>query len=133
MHQIPGKTEPIDIYANIDGCKHFVWGEALNSPVRIPENWQITKGIIELAAALDNVRELLGEPIHITSWYRDQAANYAAGGVSNSEHMQGIAADFYCDSLSPREIYDRLDNEWKGGLGLYPSWNHIDLGSWGRW
>lgn len=133
LYQIPGKTNPINIYAKIDGCQNFVWGEALNNPVRIPENWQITKGIIDLAHALEGVREKLGEPIHVTSWYRDAAANYAAGGVSNSEHMLGIAADFYCDTLSPVEIYDMLDKEWQGGLGIYPSWNHIDLGGWGRW
>jgi len=49
-----------------------------------------------LAETLEEVRELLGYPIIITSGYRSPALNRAVGGVSNSSHAQGLAADFHC-------------------------------------
>lgn len=131
--KIPGKENPINPNSLIDGSKYFTWAEALNTPYRIPTNWQITQGIIRLALALDPIRETLAEPIHITSWYRDPTSNHLAGGVPNSEHLLGIAADWYCDSYSPSDIEAIIGREWKGGLGIYSSWVHTDLGGFARW
>lgn len=131
--RIPGKTNPIDPNGLIDGSKYFTWAEALNTPHRVPQNWQVTKGIIQLASKLDELREFLGEPIHITSWYRDPESNRAAGGVPNSEHLLGNAADFYIDSTDGYGLYDLIDAKVEGGLGCYPSWVHVDLGGHARW
>lgn len=49
------------------------------------------------AAGLEQVRTLLGgRPIHINSGYRSAAVNAAVGGVANSAHLTGYAADFTC-------------------------------------
>lgn len=130
---IPGKARLINPNGLIDGSKHFTWVEALNFPYRLPANWQVTDGIIKLAHFLDGLRDFLGEPINITSWYRDPESNRVAGGVSNSEHLQGIAADWYVDSMSSNDLAAKIDSKVKGGLGVYPSWVHTDLGSFGRW
>lgn len=42
---------------------------------------------------LDPLREAWGKPITVTSGYRSPALNKAVGGVSNSQHMSGQAAD----------------------------------------
>ncbi len=46
---------------------------------------------------LDPVRELYGKPIYVTSGYRCYRHNLEVGGVKNSQHMQGEAADIHCD------------------------------------
>lgn len=44
-------------------------------------------------ALLDPLRELWGKPIYVNSGYRSPALNKAVGGVANSQHMKGQAAD----------------------------------------
>ena len=46
-----------------------------------------------LAESLDEVRELLGHPVIITSGYRTEALNRAIGGVKTSDHIKGLAAE----------------------------------------
>ncbi|WP_230961891.1 D-Ala-D-Ala carboxypeptidase family metallohydrolase [Burkholderia anthina] len=45
------------------------------------------------------------KPIRITSGYRNQVVNRAVGGVPNSDHLTGRAADFQCSGFgAPRDI-----------------------------
>lgn len=58
-----------------------------------------------LAAGLDQVQELLGHPLQVSSGYRCPALNTAVGGVAHSQHCQGLAADFDCPAFgTPMEI-----------------------------
>ncbi|WP_321941624.1 D-Ala-D-Ala carboxypeptidase family metallohydrolase [Paraburkholderia tropica] len=61
-----------------------------------------------LANALENVRTLLGgKPILISSAFRSAAVNKAVGGVPNSSHALGLAADFISPaSGTPLQICD---------------------------
>lgn len=43
---------------------------------------------------LDPLRMYMNMPVRITSGYRNQQVNEAAGGVSWSQHTKGMAADF---------------------------------------
>lgn len=45
---------------------------------------------------LDPLRERLGEPIAILSGYRSPEVNTLVGGVPDSQHTLGEAADCYC-------------------------------------
>lgn len=45
------------------------------------------------AQMLERVRAHLGAPITITSGYRGPVLNKAVGGVTSSDHLQGLAAD----------------------------------------
>ncbi len=54
-----------------------------------------------LARGLDRIRLLLGHPLEISSGYRSPALNAAVGGVPNSQHAQGLAADFTCPGCGP--------------------------------
>lgn len=49
---------------------------------------------------LDPLSRIYGKPIVITSGYRCQKLNTLVGGVSNSWHTQGNAADIHVDSLA---------------------------------
>ena len=125
------KSDPIYPGSN------FHWWEASNFGKRKLDNQSIRKNIIRLAGHLDRMREFLGsQPVIITSWYRDPVSNKAAGGVSNSRHLQGDAVDFFVRHLSINETYKRID-AWhgsRGGLGKYATHLHLDLrGHRARW
>jgi len=52
---------------------------------------------VQLAAnGMEAVRALLGQPVHVDSWYRCAELNHAVGGASASAHMEGFAVDFVC-------------------------------------
>ena len=75
-------------------------------------------------------RILLGEPITINSGYRCTALNKAVGGKTNSQHIQGLAADIKCKSLDTlfeilkrNEYVDQLIFETKGKT----KWIHVSI------
>lgn len=51
----------------------------------------------------DEVRELLGAPILVSSGYRSPAVNAAVGGSQRSAHMRGYAIDFICPGFGTPE------------------------------
>jgi hypothetical protein len=60
-----------------------------------------TQEVCALCALVINIlqplRDAMGEPIKIGSGYRSLALNKAVGGVANSQHMKGEAADLCID------------------------------------
>ncbi len=46
---------------------------------------------------LEPAHQRLGKPITVNSGYRCQVHNKAVGGVANSQHMKGEAADVCCE------------------------------------
>ena len=58
---------------------------------------------------LQPLRDTLGAPVYINSGYRSKRLNARAGGVPNSRHLQGKAADIHCDNLDyAKVIFDLL-------------------------
>lgn len=55
---------------------------------------------------LDPVRDELRTPIIITSGYRTPRVNKLVGGVDNSQHMSGCAADFHVMGFTPSMMYE---------------------------
>jgi zinc D-Ala-D-Ala carboxypeptidase len=67
--------------------------------------------LLETAKKLEEIRELLGNPIIITSGYRSPALNKAVGGAPNSAHMYGAAVDFICPRFgTPYKICKLLED-----------------------
>lgn len=57
-------------------------------------------------ALLDPLREIWGKPIYVNSGYRSPALNKAVGGVANSQHMKGQAADITTgNTASNRKLF----------------------------
>lgn len=48
---------------------------------------------------LDPARVEIDMPIRVTSAYRSKSLNKAVHGVSNSQHLKGLAADIVCDDM----------------------------------
>jgi hypothetical protein len=108
---------------------NFTWGEATHNGTRIPGNPQVVYGIVRIAQALEDIRQIYGDrPITINSWYRPRAINAAVGGASRSRHLQGDAVDFNVSGLHPHDVYRRLDSWWgnRGGLASATSFTHLD-------
>jgi uncharacterized protein YcbK (DUF882 family) len=100
----------------------------------------VLENIKELAENLQKVRDLLGEPVHINSGYRSPAHNERIGGVPNSQHVKGKAADVSMRNFTAKDlvkVFERLINEGalkEGGLGLYNGFVHYDIrGERRRW
>lgn len=89
------------------------------------------KNLKSVALIVDELRKRLGKPITITSAYRSEGYNKAIGGVSSSQHKQFKALDIKAKGLSPRRIHAELlkmrnEGKFKGGLGLYGGFVHVD-------
>lgn len=54
---------------------------------------------------LDPIRDKFCAPVIITSGYRCPQVNKLVGGVNNSQHMSGCAADFYVGGFTPLMMY----------------------------
>ena len=58
---------------------------------------------------LQPLRDAIGRPVYINSGYRSKRLNARVGGVPNSRHLQGRAADIHCDNLDyAKVIFDIL-------------------------
>lgn len=55
---------------------------------------------------LDPVRDMVNTPIMITSGYRCPQVNRLVGGVDNSQHMLGCAADFHVQGYNHSMMYE---------------------------
>jgi hypothetical protein len=75
-------------------------------------------------AVLDPAREKLGLPITVNSGYRCPKHNALVGGVVNSQHMKGEAADIRCaDNKLLAEIIEQKGNFDQ--LIIYPTFLHV--------
>jgi uncharacterized protein YcbK (DUF882 family) len=89
------------------------------------------KNIVRPAQILDMLRESFQKPVSIHSTYRSPAYNTGVGGASQSQHLQFNAIDFSISGVTPGRCFNRLQawrdaGLWKGGLGKYPTFVHID-------
>ena len=54
---------------------------------------------------LEPIRDMVCTPIIITSGYRSPQVNKIVGGVDNSQHMSGCAADFHVKGYNTSKMY----------------------------
>jgi len=99
-----------------------------------------------LIIALEQLRELgceyrkEGTPITVLSGVRCSTWNSRCGGVPQSQHLVGRAADIVMRGLHPYEMESLAEQVWlfsHGGIGVYPhrGFIHVDvrLGGSARW
>lgn len=86
---------------------------------------------------LETLREVVGRPIKVTSGYRCSEHNRKVGGVTDSFHTKGLAADIVCEGLSTDELAAKASKVFNlGGVGYYPKegFVHVDVrGARARW
>ena len=83
----------------------------------------------DLLTLLENIRSEAGDKaITINSGYRSPAHNKAVGGVANSQHVKGTAADIVVEDTDPLtvgQIAEHFLNK-RGGIGVYSGFTHVD-------
>lgn len=62
-------------------------------------------------AKMNHVREIVGKPVNVNSWFRSKKVNSMVGGSSTSAHLSGYAVDFWVKGMTNQEICDLLDAE----------------------
>lgn len=80
-----------------------------------------------LIAKLEMLRFYMQEPIYINSGYRCSSHNEAVGGVKNSLHLKGKAADIRASDMVKLGYYSKIVFR-NSGLGVYPNFFHVDTG-----
>ena len=116
--------------------EHFTLEEltATNTGISNIPDELIVANLKTLCSTLEAVRSLLNKPIVVSSGYRNKEVNKAVGGILNSFHTYGLAADLKVVGMTPYEVctlikasslsYDKLILEDLGGNG---GWTHIQV------
>ena len=83
---------------------------------------------------LDRIRDSLGVPVYITSGFRCPSHNASVGGVANSQHLDGTAADITYDGVDVEKLTDIAIDSGASGVGSYfnQGFVHVDcrLATW---
>lgn len=92
----------------------------------------------ELIVLLNAIRSRYGKPVVVTSGYRSPEHNEAVGGVKNSYHTLGLAADIrpLNENRSDLTMFQKICDELNphGGVGFYDTFCHVDIrGERARW
>ena len=89
----------------------------------------------DLLNRLQKIRTETGRPVAINSGYRCPSHNSAVGGASQSQHMQGKAADFRIPGLSIQEQRQLAEKYFANdGIGYGDTFTHVDTrGHRARW
>jgi uncharacterized protein YcbK (DUF882 family) len=114
--------------------KEFDCNSGIDMPINIYHN------MVKVANQLQTLRNYIGKPIKINSAWRNQEYNKSIGGVKDSQHIMGRAADIVIKGMTSLEVYNTIEtliekgNMLQGGLGLYNGFVHYDIrGEKARW
>jgi len=93
---------------------------------------------MNLVEKLDTLRNKLGKPVSLDCAYRCPRHNAEVGGVVNSEHIKGIAADINAAAMNiePADLAKICEEVGFDGIGTYPTKHfvHADTrGAPARW
>lgn len=118
--------------------KHFSLAEFVHSTtakrldIDNTPTFEIVDNLNRLADYLDGIREKVGKPVLISSGFRCPVLNKAVGGVSNSQHQKGLAADLICADMESLEKvlretggFDQLIKEHRKGSKSF--WYHVSI------
>lgn len=68
--------------------------------LNLPTKPQQVSNLYRLWIRLNKIRHEVGLPIYVNSAFRVEELNTLVGGVPNSFHLQGRAADIRCDDMA---------------------------------
>jgi uncharacterized protein YcbK (DUF882 family) len=96
------------------------------------ENKVTDQGIYDAIQALtlkvlQPLRDNLNKSVQLYSGYRNPVLNKAVGGVTNSQHMKGEAADIHVSGMTPYQLAKKIvDLKLPyDQLILYPTFVHV--------
>tara|TARA_R100000544_G_C2209545_1_gene51136 strand:+ start:18 stop:407 length:390 start_codon:yes stop_codon:yes gene_type:complete len=114
--------------------EEFDCNDGSEMPINIYHN------MVKVANQLQALRNYIGKPIQINSAWRSEEYNASIGGVKDSQHIMGRAADIVIKGLDTIAVHTTIElliengDMLQGGLGLYDSFVHYDIrGTKARW
>lgn len=92
------------------------------------------------ATVLQPARDVFGKPLIIHSGYRCEKLNAAVGGMVNSDHVKGLAADFTIAGVPLKQVFETIQQHKEIAFGQMifedldkdrygDEWIHISCGS----
>lgn len=83
----------------------------------------------ELIDVLEDIRAHFNKHVIVTSGYRTPEYNAKIGGVKNSQHTKGTAADIKVSNVPAKEVQKYLEHKYpdKYGIGSYLNFTHVDV------
>jgi len=126
--------------------KHITYIESIRSEYAIRKGIDNTPDDTQLAAMrmvavniFEPVREWVGGPIFVSSFFRNSLVNRGVGGSKKSQHMRGQAIDMDMDIFGGKTnaqvfnwIKKNLDFDqliWEFGSKTNPAWVHCSYKS----
>ena len=92
---------------------------------------EIIDNLTYLAGELENVRNLLGHPMLISSGFRCHVLNNHLGSNRTSSHTKGLAVDFICPSFgNPDSVCNAIVNSninYDQVILEYGRWVHLSF------
>jgi len=121
--------------------KYISYKEAVRTDVRhlpnLPNRDQIDAMKYVAQVVFDKVREVVGKPIYVSSFFRSVAVNKAIGGSETSQHCRGEAIDIDCDVYgngTNKQVFEYIRDHlpfdqliWEFGTTENPAWVHVSL------
>jgi hypothetical protein len=121
---------------NIKLSNHFLLAEFCNLrkyPANVPTTQQIANMTYGCRQLLEPAREAIGCPIIVNSGFRNSRVNAQVGGVRNSQHLLGQAADIR--PKDPKQFQRLVDflkaHTLTDQLLTGPGWLHISWAPFG--
>lgn len=119
--------------------KHISWKEAFGSAtakklkIKNEPNEDQLNNMKALAEDLfEPLRERIGNPIKVNSFFRSKELNEAISGAKHSQHMEGCAIDLDAVNMMNCELFYIIKNEfefdkliWELGDDNNPDWIHV--------
>lgn len=84
---------------------------------------------MDLVKLLQTIRNHYGKAVIINSAYRTPSYNNKVGGVNDSQHTHGIAADIVVSGQKPKDVAAYVNTLMpnNGGIGIYTTFVHVDV------
>jgi len=73
---------------------------------RVPE--ELFDNLMNSTVGIQKVRDLLGVPMRVNSWYRCPKLNSMIGGATKSAHMECLAVDFVPIRMNIDDAYNKI-------------------------
>lgn len=86
----------MDKYFTCEEPRYFSFDEMTRTDTGLdnrPTTWEQVENLMVTANRLDTIRGKFGKAVRVNCAFRSKAVNLRVGGVSNSAHTQGLAAD----------------------------------------
>jgi len=121
--------------------KHITYAEGIHSNTakrkgidNTPNQTQVEAMKLLASEIFEPLREWVGGPIKVNSFFRSVALNEAIGGAASSQHCKGQAMDIddVYGRKSNAEMYNWIKENlsfdqiiWEFGTAMQPNWIHI--------